>query len=232
MRPATLQVPKLMLPVRGVPFADWQLRWMRNGGVTEVVYCIGHLGSQIRDYVGTGERWGIRAVFSEDGKELRGTAGALRLAYERDLLADTFAITYGDSFLRTTVDEVMQEYDGRNCADALMVVFKNANRFDRSNVDFRSGWVRRYVPSGSGAPQGDLRFIDYGLSVVSRALMSEIEGDRRVDLPAVFAKLSEAGRLAGMEVGGRFFEIGSPSGLGDLEAWLENEGLSGKEWGP
>jgi len=40
------------------------------------------------------------------------------------------------------------------------------------------------------------------------------------DLSAVFHRLSLEGRLAGYEVAERFYEIGSPEGLRDLEKYL------------
>ena len=52
MRPLTDTLPKTLLPVRGRPFAWHQLDWLARHGVTEVVYCIGHQGDQIRRLLG------------------------------------------------------------------------------------------------------------------------------------------------------------------------------------
>ena len=51
MRPLTDTIPKAMVPVHGVPFADIQLRWLASQGVEDVVYAIGYRGEQIRDHV-------------------------------------------------------------------------------------------------------------------------------------------------------------------------------------
>ncbi|HZY86253.1 MAG TPA: sugar phosphate nucleotidyltransferase, partial [Gemmataceae bacterium] len=67
MRPHTEKAPKTLLPVGDVPFAHFQLNWLARHGVTEVVYCIGHLGEQVRDFVGDGSRWGLVADYVEDG---------------------------------------------------------------------------------------------------------------------------------------------------------------------
>ena len=48
MRPLTAKTPKTLLPVSGIPFADYQLRWAAQHGVTEVVYSIARLGDQVR----------------------------------------------------------------------------------------------------------------------------------------------------------------------------------------
>ena len=39
MRPLTDTCPKTLLPVRGRPFAYYQLHWLASQGITEVVYC-------------------------------------------------------------------------------------------------------------------------------------------------------------------------------------------------
>ena len=54
-------LPKTLLPVAGRPFADHQLTWLAEQGVTQVVYCIGYRGDQIRDYVGAASAGACRS---------------------------------------------------------------------------------------------------------------------------------------------------------------------------
>ncbi len=44
----------------------------------------------------------------------------------------------------------------------------------------------------------------------------------RADLAPLFHELSRRGDLAGLEISQRFFEIGSPAGLEDLERWMRD----------
>ena len=67
--------------------------------------------------------------------------------------------------------------------------------------------------------QARMQYIDYGLSVLHRDVIAGI-AETVFDLAAVFHRLSLAGRLAGYEVTERFYEIGSPEGLRDLEQYL------------
>ncbi len=70
MRPSTETIPKSMLTAAGKPFVDYQLDWLASEGVSDVVYSIGYRGGAIRDYVGDGSHWGIRAVFVDEGERL------------------------------------------------------------------------------------------------------------------------------------------------------------------
>ena len=76
MRHVTGESPKTLVKVGGVPFAFYQLTWLAQSGIADVVYSIGFQGRQIHDYVGDGSRWGLRVRYVDDGKELCGTAGA------------------------------------------------------------------------------------------------------------------------------------------------------------
>src|SRR5262245_15514626 len=103
MLPLTQDRPKALLSVAGRPFADWPLRLLRPQGFTDVVCSVGHLGTMIRDFVGDGSHWSLRVTWSDEGTELRGTGGALRLALDAGRLEPDFAVLYGDSFLPVAV---------------------------------------------------------------------------------------------------------------------------------
>ena len=62
-----------------------------------MVFCVGHLGDQIEQVVGDGQRWGVRLRYVFDGPTLLGTGGALRQA--SPLLGEAFFVMYGDSYL-------------------------------------------------------------------------------------------------------------------------------------
>jgi MurNAc alpha-1-phosphate uridylyltransferase len=210
-------LPKTLVPVGGRPFADHQLTWLAEQGISHVVYCIGYRGDQIRDYVGGGERWGLRVKYVDEGSDLRGTGGALRLAYDQSALAEDFVVLYGDSYLRVDLPAVRVFFQKSGQA-ALMTVLRNDNRWGPSNADFDGQLVTRYSKTA-----GNFEWIDYGLSVLARDVVAEIPPEEIVDLADLFTKLSREGRLAGFEVNERFYEIGSPAGLEELERLLGAE---------
>jgi MurNAc alpha-1-phosphate uridylyltransferase len=222
MRPVTDTVPKTLLEVAGRPFADWQLGWLAAQGVTDVVYCIAHLGEQVRAHVGDGGRWGLRVRYSDEGPQLAGTAGALVRAFRAGLLDEQFLVLYGDSWLDVDVGAVWAAM-GRSGQPMLMTAYRNEGRYDRSNTRFTAGTVARYDKSVADPAAAGMHHVDYGLLVMRRQLVSELAaevGDAPCDLSDLQHRLSMAGRLAGFEAEHRFHEIGSPAGLAALEAHL------------
>ena len=120
-------LPKTLVPVAGRPFADRQLTWLAQQGVDQIVYCIGYRGDQIRAYVDDGARWGLSVTYVDEGSDLRGTGGALRLAHDNGALAEWFAVLYGDSYLRVELASVAAAFR-RSELPALMTVLRNEGR--------------------------------------------------------------------------------------------------------
>ncbi|MEK6705164.1 MAG: sugar phosphate nucleotidyltransferase [Bdellovibrionota bacterium] len=217
-------VPKNLIEVHGKPFAHYQLSWLKKAGVTDIVYSIGYLGDLIRDYVGSGAAWSLSVEYVDEGDELRGTGGAVRFAYEAGVLSDEFFVMYGDSFLPIDFRPVMKAF---RLVDkpALMTVFKNDGRWDKSNCIYENGMVVLYDKNGRGAGVGGFDFIDYGLSVLSKQMVNDyIPPGRKFDIAEAYNLLSRQGELAGFEVNERFYEIGSPCGLKDFSGWVLKKG--------
>lgn len=219
MLPRTEAVPKTLLTVAGRPFAEWQLDWLAGAGFTDVVYSIGHLGHLISETLGDGDRWGLRISYVDEGQELRGTAGALRLAADRGVLAESFCVVNGDSYLQVDPAEVLSAFRSRP-EPALMTVYRNAGRWDGSNVILDGDRVGCYR-KGLADPPAAMQWIDYGLLAFDASLILErVPATGRADLAPLCTDLSAEGRLAAFRVAERFYEIGSPLGLADLERHL------------
>jgi NDP-sugar pyrophosphorylase family protein len=101
-----------------------------------------------------------------------------------------------------------------------MTLYRNHGRYDTSNAIFEGGTVL-YDKKRATRPAADFQYIDYGLTALSRRVIAdEIPSGAVADLATLFHNLSLRGELAGLEIPERFYEIGSPAGLEDLEQWL------------
>jgi NDP-sugar pyrophosphorylase family protein len=220
MRPWTEKTPKTLLPVGDTPFAHYQLSWLAGHGVTHVVYSIAVLGEQVREFARDGRRWGLKVSYVEDGEQLAGTGGALRRALDAGVLEPWFLVLYGDSFLPVDCRAVARAFLGQD-RPALMTVYRNQGRYDTGNVRQDGGAVRLYHKARKGEPAlAGMDYIDYGLAVLRRDLIAgRIEAGQVADLADLYHHLSVEGRLAGLEVSQRFYEIGSPAGMHDFETW-------------
>jgi NDP-sugar pyrophosphorylase family protein len=210
-------VPKSMIEVAGEPFISHQLRELSRQDFREVVLCTGHLGKMIEDFVADGSAFGCRVRYSLDGERPLGTGGALRQALP--LPGESFMVMYGDSYLRAPLRPIWKHFvdSGKS---ALMTVFRNENRWGRSNVEFRDGEIQSYDKSG---PSPSMQHIDYGAGCLrAEALSAFAPAGGPFDLAAFFAAQLERRQLAAYEVTERFYEIGSPAGLAETDALLQS----------
>ena len=91
LRPITDYVPKPLAPLANVPILEWQIRYLKRFGVSDVIVCAGYKTDMIRRFV---ERRGYdRVVLSVEDKPL-GTGGAIRNA--AGLIQGDFYVLNGD----------------------------------------------------------------------------------------------------------------------------------------
>jgi NDP-sugar pyrophosphorylase family protein len=204
--------PKPLLEVAGEPFLFHQLRLLAASGAREVVLCVGYLGEQIRDVVGE-RRCGVRVRYSFDAPGRSGTLGAIRGALS--LLGERFLVLYGDTYLRIDYARLDREWEASGLP-AVMSVLRNEGRWDTSNVVYESPLVTVY---DKAAPSPNMRWIDYGLGGLRSGAL-DLVAPAESDLAVLYSRLAERGELLGFEAIERFYEIGTPDGLKETDAFL------------
>lgn len=221
MRPRTLTVPKAMLEVSGRPFVDWQLERLAACGFRDVVFCVAYLAEQIQEHVGDGARFGVRVRYANEGEKLLGTAGAIRAALAQHPLEPTFLVTYGDSYLPFDYAEPLRILAAHDDCDGVMSAYKNEGAWDASNtaVSADGTWILRYE---KGVKDPALDHIDYGATALRRTMIEALPLGTPHGLDAIQHDLAAQKRLRACVARERFFEIGSPEGLADLDSHLRS----------
>ena len=219
LRPITEKIPKSLVPVAGKPFLAHQLELLRSRGIHRVVLCVGYLGEMIQRYFGDGSAFDIQLKYSFDGPKLLGTGGSIKQALP--LLGDEFFVLYGDSYLPVEYRPVA-EFFRRSGKLGCMTVYSNEGRYDASNVVFHDGEIAVYDKKNR---KPEMQHIDYGLSLFKVSVFDSYPPDQPFDLAEVMGKLVHEKQLAGYEVTQRFYEMGSPAGLAELENLLKSKKL-------
>ena len=202
--------PKSMLEIRGKPFLEYQLDFLRRGGISDFILCLGHMGEQIERYFGDGSRYGVSIKYSFEKRQL-GTAGALKNA-ER-LLDGAFFTIYGDSYLSLEINRAMSYFKSQNKL-ALMTVYKNRDNYDRSNTAISGNLVKAFSKTERTR---DTVYIEYGLNIFKKEVLRFVPEDQTYSLDDLFPRLIEKGELLAYEVTERFYEVGSLQGLREFE---------------
>ena len=217
LRPITEKIPKSLVPVAGRPFLAHQLEMLQARGLRHAVLCIGYLGEMIQREFGDGRDYGIHLDYSFDGPKLLGTGGALKRALP--WLGPEFFVLYGDSYLPLEYRPVAECFR-RSGQPGLMTVYRNEGLYDTSNVVFRDGAIAVYDKK---IRLPEMQHIDYGLSLFQASVFDNYAADQPFDLAEVMGRLVREKKLAGYEVPERFYEMGSPAGLAELETLLSSK---------
>jgi len=216
LRPITEEIPKAMTPVHGKPFLEHQLNLLKRHGISDIVLCVGYLGERIKEYFGDGRKLGVKIRYSEETGGLLGTAGAIKNA--QDFLEEVVFVTYGDAYLILDYREVMRYFKKSNKL-GLMVVYKNLDKYDRSNVVVEENMVKIYSKKRR-AP--NMIYIDFGVSVLRKKALDLIPKGKVTDLEELYRELIGRKELLAFETDQRFYEIGSAEGLEEFEGLISS----------
>jgi NDP-sugar pyrophosphorylase family protein len=99
LRPITDYVPKPLVPIKNVPIIEWQLKYLKKFGISEVIICTGYKQEMIENHLNMKDL-GIKIKFSIEKTPL-GTGGAIKKAGK--LIKDkSFFVINGDTI--TNID--------------------------------------------------------------------------------------------------------------------------------
>jgi len=80
LRPLTDRIPKSLVEVRGESLLERHLANVHAAGIRSVVINLGWLGEQIVERVGSGARFGLDVIYSQEGDNVLETGGGIHKA--------------------------------------------------------------------------------------------------------------------------------------------------------
>src|SRR5207247_574312 len=122
------------------------------------------------DYFSDGSRLGLTIRYAREPEPL-GTGGALRNA--GSLLADSFLLIYGDSYLPIPYRPVWQHLLDTGVVAVAVVYDNRANTTVPNNIALDAdGFVTRYDKEASPGPE--FRYVEAGVLALRRAVLDEV----------------------------------------------------------
>jgi N-acetyl-alpha-D-muramate 1-phosphate uridylyltransferase len=97
LRPLTDTTPKPLLTVRGQPLIERLVQALASAGMQRIVINLAWLGSQIRDHLGDGARYGVTIMYSDEQARALETGGGIFRALPY-LEPGPFAVVNGDIY--------------------------------------------------------------------------------------------------------------------------------------
>lgn len=207
MRPLTDHTPKPLLQVAGTPLIEHHIQRLAAAGFRELVINVSHLGEQIVDYCGDGERWGVSIAYSPEDQPLETAGGileALPLLGERP-----FLVVNGDVWMDYPFARILEV--GVSTLDSAHLVLVD-NPPQHPLGDFLLDGSGRIVER----PGSEKGLTYAGLGIYTAALFAGLKPGKLPLRPLLDREIA-AGRLRGEYFAGSWVDVGTPERLQALD---------------
>jgi MurNAc alpha-1-phosphate uridylyltransferase len=203
LRPLTDQVPKSLVEVRGETLLERHLQALRAVGIETVVINLGWLGNAVLDRIGSGNRYGLKVIYSQEGDNVLETGGGIHRALPM-LGNDPFLVINADIY--TDMPMAGIELGGNDLAHLVLV----PTPADRNNGDFA-------LAGGRVRNSGESLLTFSGVSVYRPEFFANCEPGRFSVVP-LLRKAADEDRVSGSLYEGFWRDVGTPARLAELEA--------------
>jgi NDP-sugar pyrophosphorylase family protein len=212
-------LPKPMAPVKGRPFVEWIVRWLKAQNVCDVIISTGHRAEVVEHHFESTPvpEMNVRCIAEP---EPLGTGGGLAFAATKcDTPPAAWLVLNGDSLIFANV-ETVDEALGK--ADGVMVTrtVPDTSRYGSVRAD-EFGRITAFKEKQSGAGE-----INAGIYLLRHKVLADFSEARPLSLEHdVFpGLLGQSGGLMAHRVEAAFLDIGTPETLPQAEAFVaENQ---------
>ena len=207
MRPLTLHTPKPLLAVADKPLIVWHIEKLQKIGVTDIVINTAWLAEKLIAALGTGDQFGVRIHWSNEGEGLE-TAGGI--IHALPLLGDQpFILVNGDVWTNYDFAPLLQVELGQNLAHLMLV----DNPVQHPQGDFVLSAQKAYTFEQN--QQGDALTYS-GIAVISPEMFAGLAEGKRPLAPLLKEAMLQ-GRISAQKLPAAWVDVGTPERLSDLD---------------
>ncbi len=226
LRPLTINTPKPMLPVAGVPFTVHQILRARDAGITRIVLATSYRAEVFTSYIADADL-GIEVVIAIEEVPL-GTGGAIRFAssFLHGGPEDSVVIFNGDVLTGLDIDALINTHEDSS-ADVTLYLTQVADPRAYGLVPTSSdGRVLQFLEKPQTPEEIVTDQINAGCYVFTRSVIDSIPTGRPVSVEReIFPALLAADRkVMGVVDPGYWLDLGQPMDLvaGSVDLVLGN----------
>ena len=211
MRPLTDTRPKPLLEVAGKPLIQYHLEALARAGITDVVINLAWQGEVLRSALGDGQRFGLRICYSEEPDGALETGGGMLAALPM-LGPGPFLAISGDIWTDFPLESLSRRLASGDVAHFVLV--PNPDFHEQGDFGLDGGRLLDRAP----------RYTYANIGVVSADFFADRQPGRFPLAPLMFDWIRR-GRVSGELYRGRWYNLGTPMQLTQLDAALRSGGV-------
>jgi len=108
LRPVTDYVPKPLIPLDNIPILEWQVRYLKNFGIKNIVICTGYKTEMIENFLSAKNNFNIKITISKE-KQALGTGGAIKQAAKLIKDDNSFVVINGDTITNINLKNLLKK---------------------------------------------------------------------------------------------------------------------------
>jgi NDP-sugar pyrophosphorylase family protein len=218
LKPFTDTVPKAMVPLNDRPIIEYQVRWMRSQGITDVVFLTGYLGEKIEEHFGDGSKFGIRAHYSREDTPL-GRGGAIRKGMSMVPTEEsTVLVANGDTITDLDLALLRERHESTGAMATLMLTGYRSQFgvVEVGDDELVQGFIEKGILP---------IWINAGVYLFDRLIESQLPqvGDHET---TTFPDLVEQKKLAALRSDALWLTVDGPKEMREVSEILVAEGLA------
>jgi len=212
LRPLTDMVPKPLLEAGGRSLIEHLITALAAAGYRRLVVNHAHLGQQLKDRLGDGQRYGVSIRYSDESTGALETGGGIHHALPL-LGSNPFAVVNGDLWTNFPFARLPDSIDGM----AHLVLVDNPAHNSKGDF-YLTG--NRVVETDKVSDTRRLTFS--GIGVYRKELFVDCKPGA-FPLAPILRDAIAAGRVSGEYYKGEWEDIGTPQRLAELDRRLANQ---------
>ncbi|PZX62284.1 nucleotidyltransferase family protein [Hydrotalea sandarakina] len=221
LQPFTRTHPKALAQVNGKTLLEWNIRYLQQFGIRNVVVNVHHFADQIIQTIQAHQGWGSILHISDETEQVLETGGGLYHA--RKLLEDCDALVVMNVDILTNLDLqlMLAQHIARQSAVTLAVTDRVASRYFLFNQRNRlCGWRNQTTGEEKlvlmDAPLFPKAFS--GIQIINPAMLQHLPGAGKYSLVDVYLQWAPNYLLEGFNhTGDTWIDVGTPATLAAAE---------------
>ncbi|MCM1451569.1 MAG: nucleotidyltransferase family protein [Clostridium sp.] len=228
LKPFTLEHPKALVPVGGIPMLQRVILKLKAAGITQMVVNVHHFSSQIIEFLRGNDNFGVDLAISDETAQLLDTGGGI-LAASKWLEGSGPVLVHNADIVTDFDIARMADCHCRNAADAtLLVADRKTSRYllmddgmrMRGWTNVNTGEVKMHEVEGCGSDISLLnKFAFGGVHVLSQSIFASLRqyAGGREAFPIMPFYIDFCARIKIMGYAPkedyRWFDVGKPESL-------------------
>lgn len=221
MQPLTITRPKTMLPVAGKPMMQYNIKYLKEMGITDILIVVGYKKEEVMDYFKDGSKFGVNIEYVTQEEQL-GTAHAI--GFGKDFVDDSVLILNGDIIIDSDLLKDIVDFYEESDHDTLMVLTEVEDPRPYGVVGIENEQVIKIVEKPNTIEEAPSNLINTGIYIFNKDIFEKIDNTPKSQrgeyeiTDSLTLQIEDQMNIGGFITDKKWIDVGRPWELLDINS--------------